>query len=74
MIERGTITRVVGRQAYVEVPRLGLGVEFGPCDVGLDPATALTAGDLPAALQGRRVLVTPVHGIPDDVVILGIIG
>lgn len=74
MIERGTIVKVEGRKVYVEVPRLGLGVQFGPCDVALDPATALAGGDLPAALQGRRCVVSPVHGIPDDVVVLGIIG
>jgi hypothetical protein len=74
MIERGTIVRVVGRQVYVEVPRLGLGVQFGPCDLALDPATALAAGDLPQSLRGRRCVVSPVHGVPDDLVVLGIIG
>jgi hypothetical protein len=156
VIERGTVTRVVGRQVYVEVPRLGLGVQFGPCDVawipaatgsahtggsgttmhshgaqttvdqasvthshtgssgsvdadasGSDPAHAhpvtvdsaspshshgatttvgaasAGGGDggstahthpLPTPKVGDRVLVSPVHGIPDDVVVLGIIG
>ena len=38
-VERGRITRVVqgGRKAFVEVPKLGLGVEYGPCDVAWTP-------------------------------------
>ena len=38
-VERGRITRVVqgGRKAFVEVPKLGLGVEYGPCDVAWAP-------------------------------------
>jgi hypothetical protein len=41
MIERGKITRVLAnkRQVYVEVPKLGLGVEYGPCDVLWVPET-----------------------------------
>lgn len=30
---RGTVTRTDAQGAYVEVPALGLGVEFGPCQV-----------------------------------------
>lgn len=87
MIERGTITRVVGRQVYVEVPRLGIGVQFGPCDVAWQSAETLegSAGGpfdgapahthlLPALAVGMKVLVSPVHGIPDDIVVLGVIG
>ena len=86
-IERGTITRVVGRTVYVEVPKLGLGVEFGPCEVAWQSAateSGSTGGafdgapahthPLPVPKVGQRVLVAPVHGIPDDVVVLGIIG
>ncbi len=80
MIERGRIVRVVGRQVYVEVPRLGLGVQFGPCDVAWQSARTLGGGAdahthaLPAPAVGQQVLVAAVHGIPDDVVVLGIIG
>lgn len=34
---RGTVTRTDARGAYVEVPALGLGVEFGPCQVLFSP-------------------------------------
>lgn len=79
MIERGTVTRVVGRQVFVEVPKLGLGVQFGPCDVAWQSPSTGPGGDghthpLPALAVGMRVIVSPVHGIPDDVVVLGIIG
>lgn len=86
-IERGTITRVQGRKVYVEVPKLGLGVQFGPCDVAwqseftevVDPDGPFQQDSphrhaLPKLKVGQKVLVAPVHGIPDDVVVLGIIG
>lgn len=82
-LERGTITRLTAdaRKAFVEVPKLGLGVEFGPCDVAwqspaTEPSTGVDAHQhaLPGLAVGQRVIVGTIHGIPDDVVILGIIG
>lgn len=85
LIERGTITRVSGRQVFVEVPKLGVGMEFGPCDVAWQSDQTLPANDggtgatshshnLPAPAVGQRVIVATIHGIPDDLVVLGIIG
>lgn len=81
-VERGTITRVEGRQVYVEVPKLGVGVQFGPCDVAWQSIETELGSDgdaahkhpLPALAVGMRVIVAPVHGIPDDIVVLGVIG
>lgn len=136
-IERATITRVVsgGRQVFVEVPKLGLGQEFGPCDVlwapetmpavadhthaasasttvgssGSGVASSTGAGgtdghthpisssthkhsatttvsvtgssgtdtehthDMPPLKPGMKCIVAPIHDVPDDLVVLGII-
>lgn len=47
-IERGRVTRVVqgGTKVFVEVPKLGLGVEFGPCDLLWTAETADSGGEL----------------------------
>lgn len=38
-ILRGTVTRIDANGVYVEVPKLGLGVEYGPCEVYEPPIT-----------------------------------
>lgn len=43
-IYRGLVTRVDALGAYVEVPKLGLGVEYGPCEI-YSPAIALSSVD-----------------------------
>ena len=47
-ILRGTVTRTDAQGAYVEIPKLGIGVEFGPCQVlspfVLDRRTELAGG------------------------------
>ncbi len=37
---RATVTKVDAQGVYVEVPKLGLGVTFGPCQVLLAPFVA----------------------------------
>lgn len=80
---RGTVVRVAADgRPYVTVARLSRGTTFGPCDVlegpwssGLDvtaggagPHTHGAGADLAA---GDRVLVAPLEGRPDEVVVLG---
>lgn len=60
-INRGTITRIDSGNVYVEVPALGIGMEFGPVEfLGF-----------PDYVVGDRVLTAIVSGIADDVVVLG---
>lgn len=62
---RANLTRVVsGEGAYCMVPRLGQGVEFGPCQ---------TLVSLAGKVPGAALLVTTVAGIPEDLVILGVL-
>lgn len=56
---RGRVTRVEVDGVFVEVPRLGLGVEFGPCQ------------RLVPVVSGDEVLVSTVAGVKDDLVVLG---
>ena len=64
-VERGTIVAVLSDgKVMVEVPVLGRGVQFGPLDVLTGPV--LTAG--------QRCVVASVHGSPDDLVVLGVLG
>lgn len=82
-IERATVTRVVsgGRQVFVEVPKLGLGQEFGPCDVlratqtlsALDGTAEAHTHQMPPLTAGMKVIVAAIHDVPDDLVVLGII-
>lgn len=64
---RGTVTRTDGQGVYVEVPKLGLGVEFGPCQV-LTPPILNRATDL-AGTHGHSVSHTmgggPAETAPD---------
>lgn len=63
-VMRGTVTKMEGRKPHVEVPDLGVGYDFGPCETA-------TGGQV---LQvGQRVLVCSVSGIPEDVVVIGIL-
>jgi hypothetical protein len=70
MIHRGRVTRVLPgppAQVFVEIAKLGLGVEFGPCDLACpEPVGGLSAG-IPC-------VVGLVGGFPDDVVVLGFVG
>lgn len=67
MVERGTIVRVEGRLVWAEVPKLGLGVQYGPLELAIHPS-------LPAPAVGDRCIVGLVHGVRDDLVVLGIVG
>lgn len=63
---RATITRVVaGEGLYVIVPKLGVGVEYGPCQ------RLSNGGGTIGYVQGAAVLVTTVNGVPEDLVVLG---
>lgn len=82
---RGVVVRVEGPHAWVHVPRLNATVDhaYGPLEVlqfpgspGLETANgsghthALSvSGSLLA--PGNRVLVAPVDGRPDDLIVLG---
>lgn len=64
---RGTITRISGTSIFVTVPKLGMGVEYGPCqrakmrnDNTVDPHYK----------QGQQVLLSTVNGVPEDLVVL----
>jgi hypothetical protein len=64
-IWRGVVTRVDDDGVWVHVPRLSPMIEFGPC-----PATPTPQ----AYTAGERVLVAPIEGRPDDLVVLGAAG
>lgn len=66
---RGTITKVSGADVYVVVPKLGRGVEYGPCEKVVD-----VGGTNTKYIVGARVIVSTVNGIPDDLVVLGVLG
>jgi hypothetical protein len=60
VVYRGKVTRVTGVGAYVEVPHVGTGYEFGPCEVPAD--IALEVGD--------RVVVGKIEEVDEDFVII----
>ena len=62
----GTITRVTGATAYVELPRLAAGFEYGPAGY---PSEYAQAGETPLEV-GDRVAVAFLEGGRDDVVVL----
>lgn len=62
-VMRGTITKMSGRKPHVEVPDLAVGYDFGPCET--------TTGQL--HVVGQRVLVVSVGGIPEDIVVIGVL-
>lgn len=74
---RATITKIGSDGIYVIVPKLGRGVEYGPCQ-RLAAVTDVQGGDY-AHSHGtvaqyqpqQQVLVTTINGIPDDLVVLG---
>lgn len=73
---RATITRVVGNDIYVVVPKLGIGVEYGPCQYSRTLVEVLTASNHTHNTRaswpvGTQVLVTTVNGVPEDLVVLG---
>jgi hypothetical protein len=114
---RGRVTRITVDGVFVEVPKLGLGVEYGPCEVmspfvdmqtdpdgaashsshlhafsASDPQGGTVSGSTDGAVisahpdhihgltvgssalaSGDRVLLTSIGGIPDDLVILGVL-
>lgn len=63
-VMRGTVTKMTGRKPHVEVPDLGVGYDFGPCETA-------TGGQL--LVKGQRVLVVSVGGIPEDLVVVGVL-
>jgi len=64
-VNRGTITRITASGVFVEVPSLGVGMEFGPLEQ-LSTSTAATT-----FVVGDRVLVASIGAIYDNLVILG---
>ena len=60
-VYRAKVTKVTAAGPFVEVPQLGVGMEFGPCE-RLD-GTVYTVG--------MSVLVAQVEGIVEDIVLLG---
>lgn len=61
---RGRVKSVNGdNKPSVEVPDLGVGYVFGPCD---------TISDV-VFKAGQHVLVISVGGVPEDVVVLGVL-
>lgn len=69
---RATITRIGTDGIYVIVPKLGLGVEYGPCQRLRDEQTVTGGGaTMTHYSAGQQVLVTTINGIPDDLIVLG---
>lgn len=56
---RGTVRKVVNEGVYVEIPELGVGMQFGPCET----CVYVEVGD--------RVLTTQVAGVKEDIVVVG---
>lgn len=56
---RAKITRITNAGLWVEVPKLGIGVEFGPCEM---PAYEVKEDD--------KVLVGQVEGVTEDLVVI----
>lgn len=83
-IWRGRVTRVVGNTAFVVIPRLSPGREYGPAEVAQGPWTAgattedAVSGADPAHSHGTgvdlakddRVIVGFIEGRADEVVII----
>ncbi len=65
MVERGRITRVDGARVWVEIPRYGVGQQFGPCDVFVEPSVPLVVG--------AAVLVAPLAGQSGNFVVVGVL-
>lgn len=63
VIMRGVVTKMKGRKPFVEVPDLGVGFDFGPCESATGQLLHI----------GDRVLVVSVGGIPEDLVVVGIL-
>lgn len=61
---RAVVTKMSGRKPHVEVPDLATGYDFGPCE---------TATDGRLLVKGQRVLVVSVGGIPEDIVVIGVL-
>lgn len=83
-VERGTVVGpAAGGRVYVEVPKLGKGYRFN-CQIALQfpPGTLTGPGgaephqhSLPTAVPlpaGTRVIVAPISGVPDDLVVIGV--
>lgn len=72
---RGQITRIDGQGIYVLVPKLGRNVEYGPC-LRLRDNQPVSDGSATMTLYqpGAQVLVQTINGIPDDLVVLGVLG
>ncbi len=63
----GRVTRLAGDLATVEVPDLGEGVER-------DAPYVTPTGTIPRTMRvGARVAVSTVGGVPDELVVLGVL-
>lgn len=77
LLWRGRVTRITAPWAWVEIPALAKGYDFGPCDLrglGHDTNAADDSGhthtvDSPTAV-GDAVIVGFIGGDPEDPVIL----
>lgn len=78
---RGTITRITGAGIFLIVPKLGRGVEYGPCR-SISTVQPTTSEGSPYAhvhatvtqyQPGATVLVSTINGVPDDLVVLGVL-
>lgn len=58
VLYRATVTKVTDNGVYVQVPDLGVGMEFGPCET----CTYVDTKD--------RVLVGQVAGMKEDLIVL----
>ena len=79
---RGTITRITGQGIFVIVPKLGSGVEYGPCLRISDVRSTEQGGGgdywhghgtVTRYVAGAQVLVSTINGVPDDLVVLGVL-
>lgn len=69
---RATITKVGADGIYVIVPKLGRGVEYGPCQRLRDEQTVSDgSATITDYRPNQQVLVSTINGIPDDLVVLG---
>lgn len=58
----GTVTRLDTNTAWVEIPALGPGMEFGPCEV---------VAEFSILAVGTRVAVAALEGMTEDYIVLG---
>lgn len=64
---RGRISKVRPEGIYLVVPKLGSTIEYGPCQ-------RIATGQTPDPyVQDAQVLVSTLGGVPDELVVLGVL-